>query len=410
MNCMGTKDEKLYIVMVGLPSQGKSTVAYRLKDIFTKNDIPTRIFNNGQVRRQYARLKDTWASEFYNPANTEAVKLRKRFALINIRRAQKYVNTGGEVAILDATNVSSERRRFIEENLSDHPILFIECLNDDAEIVDMSILQKIRSPEFASLSEEDAILEFRRRIEYYRMIQAPLSRERNYIRMNSFHNKIINEKLTDQLPLYSRIRDCLVTDVVKSLFLIRHTETFYNVEDRIGGDPDLTPKGIEQARALARFFQRKKISYIFTSEKKRTIQTAEAIRSLQQDCTIVHLKEFNEIDSGICEGMSYDEIQRLMPEVYSARKADKYNYEYPGGEGYNTMKERIKIGIKKAFYLNMKPDNIMIVGHRAVNRMILSHFLYRRQEDVPYIYIPQNKLYHIVATQDRKLFELKKYQ
>ncbi|HQG32587.1 MAG TPA: histidine phosphatase family protein, partial [Deltaproteobacteria bacterium] len=212
------------------------------------------------------------------------------------------------------------------------------------------------------------------------------------------------------LPLYSRIRDCLVTDVVKSLFLIRHTETYYNVEDRIGGDAELTAKGMEQARALARFFQRKRISYIFTSEKKRTIQTAEAIRSLQQDCTIVHLKEFNEIDSGICEGMSYDEIQRLMPEVYSARKADKYNYEYPGGEGYNTMKERIKIGIKKAFYLNMKPDNIMIVGHRAVNRMILSHFLYRRQEDVPYIYIPQDKLYHIVATQDRKLFELMKYQ
>jgi hypothetical protein len=42
--------------------------------------------------------------------------------------------------------------------------------------------------------------------------------------------------------------------------------------------------------------------------------------------------------------------------------------------------------------------------------MILSHFLYRRQEDVPYIYIPQDKLYHIVATQDRKLFELMKYQ
>ncbi len=407
---MSTKDEKLYIVMVGLPSQGKSTVAYRLKDIFTKNDIPTRIFNNGQIRRQYARARNTWASEFFNPANTEAVKLRKRFAQINIRRAQKYVNTTGQVAILDATNVSAERRRLIEQSLSDHPILFIECINEDCEIVDMSIRQKIKSREFAGLSEEEAIHEFKKRIEYYRMIQAPLSRERNYIRMNSLHNRIINEKLTDQLPLYSRIRDCLVTDVVKSLFLIRHTETYYNVEDRIGGDAELTAKGIEQAKALAKFFQKKRISYIFTSEKKRTIQTAEEIRKLQQDCTIVHLKEFNEIDSGICEGMSYDEIQRLMPEVYQARKADKYNYEYPGGEGYNTMKERIKIGIKKAFYLNMKPDNIMIVGHRAVNRMILSHFLYRRQEDVPYIYIPQDKLYHIVATQDRKLFELKKYQ
>ncbi len=406
---MTTKDERLYIVMVGLPSQGKSTVAYRLKDIFTKNDIPTRIFNNGQLRRQYARDRNTWAAEFYNPGNKEAAGLRRRFALINIRRAREYVNAAGEVAILDATNVSAERRRTIEGMLDDHPILFIECVNNDCEIVDMSIRQKVRSPEFSNLSEAEAMVEFRKRIDYYKMIYSPLGRERNYIRMDSLHNKILDERLTDQLPLYSRIRDCLVTDVVRSLYLIRHTETYYNVDDRIGGDAELTPKGIGQAGSLARFFQRKKISYIFTSEKRRTIQTAELIRSLQQDCTIVHLKEFNEINSGVCEGMSYDEIQRLKPEVYSARKADKYNYEYPGGEGYNTMKERIKIGIKKAFYLNQKPDNIMIIGHRAVNRMILSHFLYRRQEDVPYIYVPQNKLYHIVATQDRKVFELLRF-
>nr|HPL86105.1 6-phosphofructo-2-kinase domain-containing protein [Deltaproteobacteria bacterium] len=216
---MTTKDEKLYIVMVGLPSQGKSTIAYRLKDIFTKNDIPTRIFNNGQIRRQYARLKNTWEAEFFNPGNNAAVELRKRFAMININWAKKYVNTKGEVAILDATNVSSDRRRLLIDRLNDHPILFIECINNDEEIVDMSIAMKVKAPEFADVTEEEAVREFKKRIEYYRMIYAPLSDERNFIRMDSLHNRIIDEKLTDQLPLYSRIRDCLVTDVVKSLFL-----------------------------------------------------------------------------------------------------------------------------------------------------------------------------------------------
>jgi broad specificity phosphatase PhoE len=51
----------------------------------------------------------------------------------------------------------------------------------------------------------------------------------------------------------------------------------------------------------------------------------------------------------------------------------------------------------------------MIVGHQAVNRLILSHFLYRRDVDVPYIYIPQDRFYHIVSTQNKKLFELKRY-
>lgn len=396
--------------MVGLPSQGKSTVAFRMQDVFRKNAIPTRIFNNGVLRRKYAPEMDTWSSHFYNPKNSEAMELRLKFALINIRNAKKYLEGKGQVAILDATNVSKDRRVFIEEHLSDHPILYIQCVNNDEEIVDLSIRYKVKSPEFACLPEDKAISEFKKRINYYKMICDDLDKEKNFLRMDSLHNKIFDEQLTDQLPLYSRIRDCLVTDVVKSLFLIRHTETFFNVDDRIGGDTDLTPKGMEQADALGQFFHRKKIAYIFTSEKKRTIQTAQAIRKLQRDCTIVPLKEFNEINAGICEGMSYDEIQRTMPEIYSARKRDKYNYVYTGGEGYNTMKERIKIGVKKAFFLNRKTDNIMIIGHRAVNRMILSHFLYRREEDVPYIYIPQDKFYHIVATQDRKLFELQKYQ
>lgn len=146
---MSTKDEKLYIVMVGLPSQGKSTIAYRLKDIFNKNEIPTRVFNNGQVRRQYARSRNTWAADFFRPDNVEAAELRKRFALMNIAWARKYVNSRGQVAVLDATNVSLERRNLLVSSLNDHPILFIECINNDEEIVDMSIALKVKSPEFS---------------------------------------------------------------------------------------------------------------------------------------------------------------------------------------------------------------------------------------------------------------------
>ena len=99
-----------------------------------------------------------------------------------------------------------------------------------------------------------------------------------------------------------------------------------------------------------------------------------------------------------------------MPQVYAERKKDKYNYVYPEGEGYATMQERINRGIKKALYLSKPSDNIMIVGHRAVNRMILSHFMFRREEDVPFIYIPQDKFYYICTTQNKKHFQLKKFK
>jgi len=334
--------------------------------------------------------------------------LRKKFARMNMDRARKYLFNNGMIAILDATNAGRERRGLIEKTLNDHDLLFIECVNDDDDILKMSIQEKIRLPEFAYLKDK-ATREFLKRIDYYKAIYMPLKAERNYIRIDTLQKMIVEEKHSDVIPYYERLRDYLVTDEVKNLFLIRHTETEYNVENRIGGDPALTPKGLKQASALGRFFRKKKISYIFTSPKQRTIHTAKLIRSQQDDCRIIPLKEFDEINAGICERMTYEDIEQKMPHVFKKRGADKYNYIYPEGESYALMKPRIMEGIKKAFFLNRHANSIMIVGHQAVNRMILSYFLYRREDDVPYIYIPQDRFYHIVSKQDKKIFELKRY-
>jgi broad specificity phosphatase PhoE/predicted kinase len=401
-------DEKLYIVLMGLPARGKSTLAVRLRDSFQKIGFSARIFNNGNLRRIYRPLDETASSEFYSPENEAAVELREGFARMNMERAKAYLRNSGRIAILDATNAQRKRRAVIEKYLNDHPLLFIECVNDDADILNLSIQEKVNLPEFAHLKDR-AAKEFLQRIDYYKMIYEPLKSERNYIRIDSLQNMIIREKHSDVIPFYERLRDYLVTDEVKNLFLIRHTQTEYNIASRIGGNSPLTKKGRAQAKALGEFFKKSKISYIFTSEKTRTMDTARAICEVQDNCRIISLKEFNEINAGICERMTYEDIEEKMPQVFKKRGADKYHYVYPDGESYETMKPRITQGIKKAFFLNRRANNIMIVGHQAVNRMILSHFLYRREDDVPYIYIPQDRFYHIVSTQDKKLFELKRY-
>ena len=402
-------NEKLYIVMMGLPARGKSTLAVRLRDAFRRDRITTRIFNNGNLRRMYRPLQETSLSEFYSPENTSAAMTRKKIARINMKRAKSYLCGAGQIAILDATNASRERRKMIEEFLSDYPILFIECVNEDEEILGLNIMEKTKLPDFAHLDRRTAKAEFIKRIDYYRLVYSPLAEERNYVRLDSLHNKILEEKHSDTISLYPRIRDYLVTDVVKNLFLIRHTETNYNIVSRIGGNPSLTPKGIAQAQSLGSFFRKLNLPYIFTSSKKRTMQTAQLIASGQEDCTIIPIKEFDEINAGICEGMTYKSIEKKMPQIYQGREADKYHYVYPEGESYEIMKLRIEVGIKKTFHLNRHSGNIMIIGHQAVNRMILSHFLYRREEDVPYIYIPQDRFYHIISIQDKKLFEMKRY-
>ena len=87
------------------------------------------------------------------------------------------------------------------------------------------------------------------------------------------------------------------------IYFSRHGQSEYNVQDRIGGDPDLSANGIEYAKQLNEFFQtqfnaqeRKKIK-IMTSTLKRTIQTASYLKLGVQP---ISMKCLDEINAGIC--------------------------------------------------------------------------------------------------------------
>ncbi|MGM0424257.1 MAG: bifunctional nucleoside/nucleotide kinase/histidine phosphatase family protein [Thermodesulfobacteriota bacterium] len=398
---------KLYIALVGLPASGKSTTAVKIRESLEKSNVHCAIFNNGDLRRKLLK-RNTSYPDFYDRNNPKSTKIREKLALINIYQARNHLRKNGDVAILDATHASSSRREVLKLRLQEHPLLFIECINQDQEILETIVSRKATLSEFSHLSRDEAIASFKQRIEYYAQIYAPLQNEKNFIRFDTLNNRILESSLKEEIPHFDQIRDLLVTDQVKNLFLVRHAESFDNVQNRIGGNAELTPAGREQATKIASHFQGTSLPYIFCSTKTRTMQTASPVSEMQAEgSTLFSLSEFDEIDAGICEGMSYEEIKRSMPEIYQNRQKDKYHYVYPGGEGYVSMRRRIHKGIKKALFLSGKAQNIMIVGHRAVNRMILAHFLYRRISDVPYIYVPQDRYYHIVSTQQKKLFELR---
>lgn len=400
--------DKLLIVLVGLPARGKSTMARKIARTIELDDVPVRVFNNGEVRRILSD-ENTSSPEFFSPDNEVGVAFRDKCTLINLEKARNFLIDSGKVSIIDATNVSRKRRKLIEDMFSDVPILFIECVNADEEALEANLERKAFLKEFCHLSAEVALDMFTRRIGFYESAYEPLNEERNRVLVDSFEACILQEHITDLIPYYDRIRDIITTRVVRNLFLLRHGETFYNLEDRIGGDSGLTEKGQAQAEALSRYFAPWRIPIIFTSNHKRTQQTASPIAEKQEHCSVISLPEFNEIDAGICEGMTYQEINEKMPIVAEARKRDKYGYVYPEGEGYATMEKRVHRGLQKVFYLNNLDDNIMIVGHQAVNRMILSSFVFRLKEEVPYIYMPQDRYYHIQVDPYKRISELMPY-
>jgi broad specificity phosphatase PhoE/predicted kinase len=401
-------ETKLVVAMVGLPARGKSTMARKIAGTLQRDEVNVRIFNNGDVRRRLSPGNSS-VPALFSPENPAGVKFRDHCARINLDLAREYLTTGGDVALIDATNVTCQRRQLINRIFPDIPVLFIECMNTDEEALEANLERKALLKEFRRLSREQALDSFLKRIDFYESVYEPLNEERNFMLVDSFEGHILQEQLTDLLPYYDRIRDLVTTRIVRNLFLVRHGETFFNREDRIGGDSDLTDKGWAQARALAEYFANERIPIIFTSNYKRTLQTAAPIAEKQEHCSIIALPEFNEIGAGVCDGMTYGEIVEQMPEIAASRKHNKYDYAYPGGESYATMEERIHRGLQKVFYLNNYDDNIMIVGHRAVNRMILSDFVFRPREEVPYIYMPQNRYYHIQVDPHKKIFELKPY-
>jgi broad specificity phosphatase PhoE len=112
---------------------------------------------------------------------------------------------------------------------------------------------------------------------------------------------------------------------------------------------------------------------------RRTIQTAAAINAPKE-----HWKALNEIDAGICEGMTYEEIQQHHPEEFAMRDSNKYNYRYPGGESYQDLVSRLEPVIMEL----ERQENVMVICHQAVGRCLLAYFMDKDQGHLPYLNVP----------------------
>lgn len=120
------------------------------------------------------------------------------------------------------------------------------------------------------------------------------------------------------------------------------------------------------AKSLRKFIQEQNIRdlKVWTSQMKRTIQTAECLGVRYEQW-----KSLNEIDAvggslprslnetylecalglnssphicakGVCEEMMYEEIQEHFPLEFALRDQDKYRYRYPKGEVRFTHENR----------------------------------------------------------------------
>lgn len=129
----------------------------------------------------------------------------------------------------------------------------------------------------------------------------------------------------------------------------------------------MSTRGVAYADALAEYIETQQIDglRVWTSWLKRTIQTVANVPAPQE-----RWKALNEIDAGICEEMTYEEIQSKYPDDFKARDQNKFAYRYPRGESYEDLVARLEPVIMEL----ERQGNVLVVSHQAVLRCLLAYF------------------------------------
>jgi len=178
----------------------------------------------------------------------------------------------------------------------------------------------------------------------------------------------------------------------RSVWLTRHGESEFNVLGRIGGDASLTESGRAYARMLADVVQRRAgpRAVVWTSTLRRATETAGIVGLPYRP-----LRQLDEIDAGVCDGMTYAEIAALMPDEHAARRADKFRYRYPRGESYRDVIQRLEPII---FELERERSPVVVIGHQAVLRALYAYIMDLPPLDCPFVSIPLHTVLELQPT------------
>ena len=162
------------------------------------------------------------------------------------------------------------------------------------------------------------------------------------------------------------------------IIFIRHGETDFNRARLYFGhlDPDLNETGIEQLRKAKILFEKreKMPDVVFSSDLKRCSQSMEILQ-IDEETEKILTKDLREINFGIFEGKTYEEIKNKYPEKVKKMKNDWRNFKADKGESINEMMLRVAEKMNEIInqYRNKK---ILVVAHAGVIQALTSYYLF----------------------------------
>ncbi|RCV45258.1 hypothetical protein SETIT_9G439600v2 [Setaria italica] len=404
------EDRKLTIVLVGLPARGKTFTAAKLTRYLRWLGHETKHFNVGKYRRLKHGTNQT--ADFFRGDNREGVEARNEVAALAMEDMLSWMQEGGQVGIFDATNSTRIRRNMLMKMAEGKcKIIFLETICNDKDVLERNIRLKVQqSPDYAEQTDFEAgVQDFKERLTYYEKVYEPVE-EGSYIKMidmvSGKGGQLQINDISGYLPgrIVFFLVNCHLTP--RPILLTRHGESMDNVRGRIGGDSSLSESGQLYSRKLASFVEKRlkseRTASIWTSTLQRTILTAHPIIGFPK----IQWRALDEINAGVCDGMTYDEIKKSKPEEYESRRKDKLRYRYPRGESYLDVIQRLEPVIIE---LERQRAPVVVIAHQAVLRALYAYFADKPLEEVPNIEIPLHTIIEIqmgVAGVQEKRYKL----
>ncbi|EFN82326.1 6-phosphofructo-2-kinase/fructose-2,6-bisphosphatase [Harpegnathos saltator] len=383
------------IATCGLPACGKSQIGKNLARRLNWNGITTKVFHVIDYRKKQSEPHTSHDVTFFrlDQAASNATRiLAQRDAM---QDCASWLASGNNVAILDAMLITTAERTEVYDYFSaqlGYRVLFIECVCHDPVVLQRNQQEMVKHN--ADYADVDATLVAEylcSKIAYYTELYEPMY-ERSYprIRIDTATMDIETCKVTGHIE--TKVLGYLGDISLKphTLYFSRHGESEYNVLGKIGGDAVLSARGERYAQALSTRFNAMRIPdlRVLTSRLRRTIATARGIEAPQE-----HVAALNELHAGVCEGLSYEEMQERYPQEFAWRDQDKLRYRYPWGESYIDAMQRVEPVIAEL----QRSNNVLVVSHQAVLRCIIGFFLDKKPEEVPYMEVPLHTIIRLTS-------------
>jgi len=159
------------------------------------------------------------------------------------------------------------------------------------------------------------------------------------------------------------------------LWLIRHAEVEARYQGVFGGqiDMELSPRGHEQAVALARYLRSKTLSAIYASPMKRVLQTLQpwVVNGVPRP-TIMH--DLREVDFGVWTGLTFGQVQDRFGVSAWEWLNQLESAAVPNAECAATLRSRVEPCLRRITH-NHPGQEVAIACHGGVIRMMLAILL-----------------------------------